>query len=1191
MLWNMFVFEIKLRLRQVSTWIYFAIWFLMCFFSVSARDFGPVGNGKVLLNGPYAAQVIYTQLMAFGSIILAAIFGTSILRDFKENTLQLIFTRPIPKLAYLGGRWAGSMVIAAFVFSGMIFGMIAGSLAPWADHDRLAPIQLWWLIEPYLSLTLVQIFFLGSLYFMVAALTRRIMVVYMQGVVLFALYLIGVIFVTRGQSLDTFWPSVLDPLGLLMFGNVTKYWTVIERNTLLLSWHGEFLYNRLLWCGVGLLSLVISFAAFPMSAEALGARAGRKAAKLAEADEQPSGKLAIPVVSRMFGSSTSWVQFWSLTRVRFWNIVREIPFWAIVLVMVVLVVLNAREVGRFRDTAVWPVTYLVVGVIGGSSSLFLLIVATLYTGESIWRERDTKFEQIHDALPVAAWVNPLSQIAPVILVETILVTVVMLCGILTQASLGYFHFQPDVYFKELYLIDLMNMLGLVFFAFFVHTMLPNKFFGHAVVIGTVLLVPVLEGIGVENRLLLFGEQTPYTYSDMNGYGHFVPALATIQTYWLMFGVMLASAAIAFAREGTDLAWKSRWKSASARLGGVAPVAGLAAVVFIASGAWFYYNTHMVNHFRTAEENRKLQAEYEKLYKKYEGLPQPKINAVSLQVDLQPETRSFDATGEMHMVNKTKRVIETIHIVNRTESIKKVDFDRPSKLELADTQHGYWIYRLAKPLEPGAEMTMHFQAGYTPHGFTDGNERAELAYNGMFFDRDYFPGIGYSAGGEISDPRRRKEQGLGPQKELPLPGDPGSDETNLFTQDADRITFRAVVSTAPDQIAVAPGYLQKEWTANGRRYFEYSMGDQKIENFYSFISGRFNVKREEYKGVKLEIYYHPGHEYNLERMLQASRKGLDYFGANFSPYQFQQFRILEYPRYRGFAQSFPNTVPYSEGLGFIQRVEKPEDIDEIFYITAHELAHQWWGHQLVGSNSQGSNMMSESLAQYSALMLMEKEYGKEMIGKFLKHELDGYLRGRAAERRKEETLSRVQNDAYVWYQKGSLVMYALRDYMGEEALNGALHQFLMEHRYVESAYPNADQFVAALQAAAPPQYRQLVADSFHSIILFDNRAVSATYRETPDKKYKVTVTVESHKMKADGQGKETDIPVDDWIDIGVMNGDGKNMKPLFLEKRHLDGKQAKFEITVDSLPSRAGIDPLNKLIDRKPDDNTMAVTKE
>jgi aminopeptidase N len=85
------------------------------------------------------------------------------------------------------------------------------------------------------------------------------------------------------------------------------------------------------------------------------------------------------------------------------------------------------------------------------------------------------------------------------------------------------------------------------------------------------------------------------------------------------------------------------------------------------------------------------------------------------------------------------------------------------------------------------------------------------------------------------------------------------------------------------------------------------------------------------------------------------------------------RVLEFPAYASFAQSFPNTVPWSEDIGFIADITDPEDIDYVYYVGAHEVAHQWWAHQVSAANVQGQSSIIETLAQYSALMLMEREY--------------------------------------------------------------------------------------------------------------------------------------------------------------------------------------------------------------------------
>jgi ABC-2 type transport system permease protein len=245
--------------------------------------------------------------------------------------------------------------------------------------------------------------------------------------------------------------------------------------------------------------------------------------------------------------------------------------------------------------------------------------------------------------------------------------------------------------------------------------------------------------------------------------------------------------------------------------------------------------------------------------------------------------------------------------------------------------------------------------------------------------------------------------------------------NLFTPNSDWISFHAIVSTSADQIAIAPGYLQRDWEKDGRHYFEYSMGDTHVLDFYAFLSGRYAVRKEVYQGVNgpvnLEVYYDPAHPYDIDDMLASSRAGLAYYEKNFSPYQFKQYRILEYPRYRTFAQSFPNTVPFSEAIGFIIRLAKPTDVDLTYFVTAHELGHQWWGHQLIGGRVQGSNMMSETLAQYSAYMVMQQKYGKDYMHRVLRHFLDRYLRGRADEVRHERPLALVEREAYVWYEQG------------------------------------------------------------------------------------------------------------------------------------------------------------------------------
>ncbi|MGD0361421.1 MAG: M1 family aminopeptidase [Bryobacteraceae bacterium] len=1209
-----FTFELKFRFKSLSTYVYFAVWFAFSFLDVASESFGPIGNlnGKVLLNGPYANIYNDIGMSFFGMIVIAAIFGTSILRDFQRDTIQILFTKPISKFAYLGGRWAGSFVATVFAFSGMLGGEFFGTLAPWADHTRIAANHLWWYLQPFFSIVVFQIFFLGSVFFLVAGLSRKIFIVYLQGATIFMLYLIGLTIFNATRSLEHFWSGILDPVGFLYNDAITRYWTVVERNTLLYSWSphaasGVFLYNRLLWGLVGLLALAALWKLFPMSVEALTAGSSGKRAALAREQEltaaTPRRSLVaakFAAVHQVFGPRTTWAQLVSLTRLRISTILHEVPFWAIVILMAGIALNNGHYAGKLADRNVWPVTYLMLQAVEGGAELFFYIVAALYAAELIWRERDTHFSGIHDALPLSDTIDWFSKFFALCFVELVLLTVAGLCGIFMQTLAGYHNYELWQYAKELYAVTFPQVLTAVLLALFIQTVVTNKFIGHGIVIGIFVLVPILFSFGWENTLYLFGNTPPYIYSDMNGYGHFVPALFWSIFYWLSISCLLGTASVALARRGADEDWGARLRLARQRAPRLVPAAALFAAMAIGSGGWYYYNGHVLNEYLTAKDRRDIQATYERSFKKYENMPQPKVIAVDANVDIFPERRSFSGTGHFVLRNKTPQPIGQIHITNQWQSVSKVRFDRPFRVVSSSPRGLYTIYQLDTPLAPAETLNLTFDVGVNTRGFKDGNERPELAYSGTFFDSSFFPAIGYDPQIELDDPRRRREEHLPEQELLPPRGDPAGSITNIFTLHSDWISYRTTVSTSDDQIVLSPGYLTREWHANGRHYFSYDMGDVKMLDFFAFVSARYDVKREMYQGVAnpiaIEVYYTPGHAYDVDDMITASKEGLGYYEKYYSPFQYRQYRILEFPRYRTFAQSFPNTIPFSEGIGFIGRLEKPTDIDFTYFVTAHELGHQWWAHQLIGGHVEGSNMLSETLAEYSALMVMQRKYGRDNMHRFLKHELDGYLRGRAREIRRERPVALVQNEPYVWYQKGGHVMYTLADYIGEEKLDLALHNFLMQYRYANAndnqsgPYPDTRQFVEALRAQTPAELQYYITDAFENIVLYDNKAVSATVTPTADHKYKVTLKVQVRKLRSDGSGNESPLPLHDLVDIGVFNGKKDEEKPLYLKKTWLTEPSQTFEIVVDQMPTRAGIDPYNKLIDRNSDDNLMDVSK-
>jgi hypothetical protein len=614
------------------------------------------------------------------------------------------------------------------------------------------------------------------------------------------------------------------------------------------------------------------------------------------------------------------------------------------------------------------------------------------------------------------------------------------------------------------------------------------------------------------------------------------------------------------------------------------------------GGFIFWNTNVLNHFHTSHDDETDQAFVERTYRKWRDVPQPVIESVKVACDIFPEERRIALRGTYALENESSQPVTQVLVrIPHSAKIAALSFGRGEKRTLTDEHNGFYVYDLATPLAPHERATLDFDLGYAPDGFPSSGGGTRFVYNGTFFDDEFAPHIGYSTGLELEDDTVRHKQGLAP-RQVAAAGDPVGSMHNYGFPDANWIDFDATVSTSADQLAIAPGYLEREWTEGGRRYFHYAM-DSKILGFYAFLSARYAVLRDHWspppdampgsKDVDIEIDYQPGHEFDLARMVAGVKKSLDYYTVKLGPYQHHQVRIVEFPRYEQFAQSFPNTIPYSESIGFVARVDdaKPDDIDYPFYVTAHEVAHQWWAHQVISGDVQGATFMSESMAQYSALMVMKHEFGADKMKRFLRYELDRYLRGRSSSRRAEMPLVRVENQMYVHYDKGSLAMYALQDYIGEDAVDAALARLLAKWRFQPPPYPDARELVADLRAATPPEYPHLIEDLFETITLFENRATHATSSRRPDGKYDVVIDVRAKKLRATELGGETEIPVDDFMDVGVVDKDGK---VLALERKKIDSPESRFTLTVDAEPAKAGIDPLNKLIDRMPDDNLIRV---
>ncbi|PYP92129.1 MAG: hypothetical protein DMG65_04820 [Candidatus Angelobacter sp. Gp1-AA117] len=1203
MILTILAFELRQRLRRISTYIYFLVLFglglLFALLSGGAFpgagvDFGT--GGKVLLNSPFAIAIMITYISLFGMIITAAMAGQATYQDIDNNSTAFFYTAPISKFDYLAGRFLGALTTVFFIFPAVALGGWVGLHTHWIDPTRLGPEHAVAYVLPYLVLVFPNLLITTTIFFALAAFARKMLPVYAGSAILLIGYLVALQLSTNISANAI--GALVDPFGSNAFDLVTRYWTPYERNTRLLTATGVLLWNRILWLLIAGIALALTYSRFSMSHVA---GTGRRRVKAEPENIGQVKVLATPAILPEFSPAGSFRQFISLTQLQFNEVVRNVIFIVLMAIGFVFALVIAFDIGDPFSAPVYPVTYRMIALAGGAFNIFAVAITIFLAGELVWRERDAGVNQILDALPVQRWVVFASKLLALMLIQVIIVTLVTAAGVFVQIAHHYYHFEFGLYFTELYLNRLLILWVICALAIFIHTIVNQKYLGHFLLVLYYLVVLfVLPNTPLQHYMFRFGQLPAYTYSDMNGYGSFVKPLVWYHVYWGIAAILLALLTNLLWVRGTGSGWRERLRVARARLSTASGLGiAIGVILFAATGAIIFYNTNIRNIYLTSFRFEDKRAQYEKKYKQYMDLPQPRTTDLNLQIDVYPEERAANFQGTIWTENKTDQPIDRIAITLWPQGLAPLP--RPKielrKLQVAegqqpvieDNQLGFYLYRLPQPLAPHARLPLQFSISYAFKGFANSGENTDFAYNGSFLSDGYIPHIGYQQSVELGDDSTRHRHGLEKVKRIPKLEDVAARQNNYGTQDADWVNLEYTVSTSPDQIAIMPGYLQKEWMQDGRRYFHYKT-DAPVLFGFSLNSAKYEVLRDRWRDVNLEIYYDHRHAFDIERMRESMKATLEYCSANFSPFQFHQLRIIEFPRYQTFAQSLANTIPFSEGIGFITRVDpkNPEDLDLPFYVTAHEVGHQWWGHQVVTANSEGATSVVESLAQYTALMVMKHKLGPAAMKNFLRHELDRYLVGRSQERNEEKPLLRVEpGQGYIHYRKGSLIMYAIQDYIGEDKMNQALAAFIKDYGFHGPPYPTSQDLVDHLRKVTPPELQYIYDDFFTNITLYENRAVSADYSQLPDGKYQVHMAVELKKSHADGRGQEQPIAPHDLVDIGVLDRDGNY---LYLQKQKMDKENADFTVVVDKLPARAGIDPLNKLIDRKPDDNVIKVEK-
>jgi len=1209
---TIFKYELKYWFTKPMFYIFLTIFFIAAL--LTAAGIAGAFDGETIqntlpkkANSPMGIYNIFNTLTALIFFLFPSIIGVSIHRDYKSEMHTILYSYPFTKANYLFAKFFSGIFIVCCIVLAIGIGMQIGFSLPFVNEDLLVPFNFMGYIQTYLIFLIPNILFYGAIVFAVVTFSRNITAGFITfiGLILMQILMISLV---SGPD-QGYITGLLNPIGGSAVNYYTKYWTLTELNTLTIPFEGLIIYNRLLWLGISTIIFAVVYRYFSFSQDAVTISFKKpKGKRFLKSNALGINKIHLPKVNLHYSFIQNLKITWKLSNLDFKYIVKSVAFIAILIFGLFTIISEYVGSESFRGTNKLPTTWQMVRFSEGYL-IAMMICTFLFAGMLNNRGKTANMNLLLDATPIPNWTLVVSKIFALAKMQMLMLFMVMIAGISFQLYKGYTNFEISHYLFDLFIMNFSLFLLWGLLALFVQTLIKNPYLGMFALMVLFFLfnTPLTRMLGIEQAVFRFGDGSWYQYSDMDGYGNYLSSFFIYRGYWLLSGVLLLIGSGLFLVRGLPNSFKERITIAKARFGRKTVVTFvLITVAFFSMGFGIYYENNVENKRISKEDQIDQKLAWELKYHRFKDYPQPRVIDVKVDMNIFPKQLNFNLDASYLMVNKTEEAIDSILIMHKGYPIT-FDFDRSHNLVSNDSLFNFQIYRLDNSLEPGDSLKLQFAIKNVEN--TALRTNSPVLSNGTFLKSStLFPKLGYKQS-DLKNNVLRKANGLEPYMEKPYPSDSTALGNSLISRDSDWITFEATVSTSEDQIAIAPGSLQKEWSSNGRRYFNYKV-DGKMLNLFSFNSGRYEVKKDQWNDVDLEIYYHKAHETNLERMMAGIKASLAYNTDNFGPYQHKVLRIIECPRTLGLgAQAFPNTIPFSESHGFIANVDDLDEngIDYPFAVAVHEVSHQWWAHQVIGANVLGTTMLTESISDYIRLKALEQKYGTAKMHAFLKYALDHYLSGRKNDPTGEKPLQYNSGQQYIRYSKGAVVFYALSDYIGEEKLNTVLRQFLEKNKFQEPPYPTSTDLVREIKINTPDSLKYIIKDMFETITLYDNTITDFSSKKLDNGKYQVELSFNVRKYRTDGKGnllyKKQDgetlsytlknvkdpllsLPLADYIDIGVFGKPQENGQTttLYLKKHKITAINNKITLIVDQKPTTAGVDPYYKLIDKNTKDN-------
>jgi hypothetical protein len=1208
---KIFLFEVRNRIRRPAVYLYFSAILLFTLFAFSTGSL-PVGE-KEHINSPYLITFWHCGMTMMMMLVSSSMMGMALYRDIEFQTKDYYLTYPITKPGYFWGRYLGSftfMILIALaipigIYLGTHIGPAIGKTDP-AQYGLNKPIYY---LYPFLLIALPNIFFTSSLFYGLIAVTRNVKVIYFGGALLFLFYMIALFFLNNTTNTTVI--GISDPFGLNWVRFQMNNSNTAQHNNMLIAVNGPMAINRFLWSGIGLAVLIVTYIRFNFEAFFAGKR---DKAAIDDVGIRSNKTLKTPAVS--FSDKYNKVTLKGLIKLELLNIIRDNYFWIIIGAGSVFLGFIFWLGDNHNGVPDFPRTVTLLGIFAEAFPFFIFFIIMFYTGETLQRDKLTRYAFINDSLPPPNWVLNGSKLISLLIIASILAFVPMVLGIVVQLLKGFTQLNWSAYFAYILVILLPKLLAAAVFCYFIQVLCNNKFVGYAIGITVWVAMFFVDSTGTFNYHLLVYSYTPNSgISDMDGMGHMMRPILWFDIYWLLAAGLLIIIAALFYYRGVNSSVKERLQLVPERFDRKTKIfAGILILFFLAVGGYIYYNISYLNEYLTKDENGDRAIIYEKKLKHFQSMPLPKVTRIKMYADLFPYEKKEFVRATVTIVNKNSKPIYNMLLdgdeltdYSITMNGKPLSFTTPlfydrgffswfgPKRDTAD----FRLYNFDKPLAPGDSAVLQVNSSILHKGFTNGMYAANLLDNGTFFTGG-LPGLGYDDDDEINSPYVRKKAGLPPKEDEEIAqNDPVGIMNLKASATSDLLNLDITVSTAGDQTVITHGDLVKQWKQNGRNYFHYVENKPGMYPPFGIISARYADRKDsimlDHK-VNIDVYYYPEHADNIDRYINAYKDGLKYFSTVYGPYPFNNIRLVENSNYGPWEASTTTLDTYNERNGWNAHFTDPNQNDYLYFNTVKNLAQQWWRFQVAPNSTVGSLVIPEGMANYDALVMAEKMYGKAGMRAIVLDQLWSYLFIRRHMDKNEHPIIKA-DQWFLWGGKTAVALYGLKDLIGEDSLNNALREFKNAYAFKKQGpFAGANDLYRYLQKHTPDSLQYYLTDTWQKVTLYDNKVLSVNAMKTSNKdEYKVSLRVNVDKVWIDDKGN--DVPasnMNDYIDIGVMGADthdktGRTQTNVLYKKRYrLKRGDHEFTIVVKGQPKSVAIDPLGYLIDRNPNDNVKNI---